>query len=46
MIADAGRTCTRREAEGWSKRLGLCRVRRIRIELANGAGIIAGRTSA
>lgn len=43
---DGGRTYTEREVKGWFKRLGLRAVRRIKIELANGAGIIAGRKPA
>jgi SAM-dependent methyltransferase len=39
---DGGRTYTEREVKGWLKRLGLRKVRRIKIELANGAGIVAG----
>jgi predicted O-methyltransferase YrrM len=39
---DGGRTYTEREVKDWFRRLGLRKVRRIRIELANGAGIIAG----
>ena len=39
---DGGRTYTEREVRGWFKRLGLREIRRIPIELPNGAGIIAG----
>lgn len=39
---DGGRTYTEREVRGWFKRLGLRKVRRVKIELPNGAGIIAG----
>jgi ubiquinone/menaquinone biosynthesis C-methylase UbiE len=40
---DGGRTYTEREVKDWFKRLGLRKVRRLKIALANGAGIIAGR---
>ena len=43
---DGGRTYTEREVVGWYKRLGLRKIRRIPIVLANGAGIIAGEKSA
>jgi SAM-dependent methyltransferase len=39
---DGGRTYTEREVKTWFRRLGLRKVRRIRIEMPNGAGIIAG----
>jgi predicted O-methyltransferase YrrM len=39
---DGGRTYTEREVKGWFRRVGLRKVRRIRIDLRNGAGIIAG----
>jgi len=39
---DGGRTYTEREVKGWFKALGLRKVRRIKIALPNGAGIIAG----
>jgi len=39
---DGGRTYTEGEVKDWFKRLGLRKVRRLKIALANGAGIIAG----
>ena len=39
---DGGRTYTSKEIKDWFRRLGLRNVRRLDIELANGAGIIAG----
>lgn len=40
---DGGSTYTEREVKDWFRRAGLRHVRRIKIELANGAGIIAGK---
>ncbi len=43
---DGGRTYTEREVRGWFKRLGLRTVRRVKVALPNGAGIIAGAKAA
>ncbi|MBN1919151.1 MAG: methyltransferase domain-containing protein [Verrucomicrobia bacterium] len=39
---DGGRTYTSNEVKDWFRRLGLRKVRRLKVALANGAGIIAG----
>ncbi len=43
---DGGRAYTEREVKGWFRRLGLRKIRRIKIVLAHGAGIITGEKPA